>query len=98
MPRFGPHPWCNGDQPRRRHLDLDLAVDFTPAPSRAVCLSASTGPVKAPSTSTVAIIAQWWASWKEWGEIRLVPVPIWSSLRRCRPATCMNLPHAEIPP
>jgi len=29
MARFDPHSWCDGDQPRQRHLDLDLAVDFT---------------------------------------------------------------------
>ncbi len=28
MPRFDPHSWCDGDQPRQRHLDLDLTVDF----------------------------------------------------------------------
>ena len=29
MPRFDPHSWCDGNQPRQRHLDLELAVDFT---------------------------------------------------------------------
>jgi leukotriene-A4 hydrolase len=29
MPRFDPHSWCDSDQPRQRHLDLDLNVDFT---------------------------------------------------------------------
>ena len=29
MPRFDPHSWCDGDQPRQRHLDLDLTVDFS---------------------------------------------------------------------
>jgi aminopeptidase N len=28
MARFDPHSWCDGDQPRQRHLDLDLTVDF----------------------------------------------------------------------
>lgn len=28
MSRFDPHSWCDGDQPRQRHLDLDLTVDF----------------------------------------------------------------------
>ena len=28
MPRFDPHSWCDGDQARQRHLDLDLTVDF----------------------------------------------------------------------
>jgi leukotriene-A4 hydrolase len=28
MPRFDPHSWCDGDQPRQRHLDLELSVDF----------------------------------------------------------------------
>jgi leukotriene-A4 hydrolase len=28
MTRLDPHSWCAGDQPRQRHLDLDLTVDF----------------------------------------------------------------------
>ena len=28
MPRFDPHSWCDADQPRQRHLDLELSVDF----------------------------------------------------------------------
>jgi aminopeptidase N len=28
MPRFDPHSWCDSDQPRQRHLDLELTVDF----------------------------------------------------------------------
>ena len=28
MSRFDPHSWCDGDQPRQRHLDLELTVDF----------------------------------------------------------------------
>jgi leukotriene-A4 hydrolase len=28
MNRFDPHSWCDGDQPRQRHLDLVLDVDF----------------------------------------------------------------------
>jgi leukotriene A-4 hydrolase/aminopeptidase len=28
MPRFDPHSWCDADQPRQRHLDLELTVDF----------------------------------------------------------------------
>ncbi|MBD3219730.1 M1 family peptidase, partial [bacterium] len=29
MSRFDPHSYCDGDQPRQKHLSLDLAVDFT---------------------------------------------------------------------
>jgi leukotriene-A4 hydrolase len=28
MPRFDPHSYCDSDQPRQRHLSLDLVVDF----------------------------------------------------------------------
>jgi len=28
MAQFDPHSWCDGDQPRQRHLDLELTVDF----------------------------------------------------------------------
>ncbi len=28
MSRIDPHSWCDSDQPRQRHLDLDLTVDF----------------------------------------------------------------------
>lgn len=28
MNRFDPHSWCDADQPRQRHLDLALTVDF----------------------------------------------------------------------
>ena len=28
MNRFDPHSWCDADQPRQRHLDLALEVDF----------------------------------------------------------------------
>lgn len=28
MPRLDPHSWCDNDQPRQRHLDLELIVDF----------------------------------------------------------------------
>ena len=28
MAKFDPHSWCDDTQPRQRHLDLDLAVDF----------------------------------------------------------------------
>jgi len=28
MPKFDPHSWCDDTQPRQRHLDLDLTVDF----------------------------------------------------------------------
>jgi leukotriene A-4 hydrolase/aminopeptidase len=28
MSRFDPHSWCDGDQPRQRHLHLELSVDF----------------------------------------------------------------------
>ncbi len=28
MAKFDPHSWCDGEQPRQRHLDLDLTVDF----------------------------------------------------------------------
>ena len=28
MARFDPHSWCDGDQPRQKHLDLELTVDF----------------------------------------------------------------------
>ena len=28
MNRFDPHSWCDGDQPRQRHLDIVLDVDF----------------------------------------------------------------------
>ncbi len=28
MPRFDPHSWCHSDQPRQRHLNLELEVDF----------------------------------------------------------------------
>ena len=56
MSRFDPHSWCDGDQPRQRHLDLDLTVDFTArtlaGTARIHLRGASEGPLDLDSTDS----------------------------------------------